>query len=442
MARMARPRTYARAVAVPTVFGAARMFVPLLLTAGCASRPGTLLAPPEVTETGVAARVLIVPDLNVNPTETVVKPGAPVQPSETSGHDIEPTTFTLPAAIALGLDNNPRLRSARAAVERSRGQEQVAFAPFLPQLDLFGQYGVTSSNLGPGVPGYAGFLRAVNDATHSYQETELALQWTMYDFGRTGGRYRQAVARERIADLQLARAGQTVEFDVAAAYLDVLLARASRRVQEDAVRRAQATLDDTTARRRGGVALREDVLRAEVQLSESREALVLAREGEFNSVARLNNAMGRNAGFPLEVIDLELQPPLPGALSDLLELASAQRPEVALARQAVVAAQEGREVARAEFRPRIFVRGSAGNTSGQNVETGWQEGAGLHMQAPLYAGGGHRGALRAADADVESALADAQAILDAISLQVNLAYRGVVAAHERIDLARTAVVQA
>jgi outer membrane protein TolC len=233
-----------------------------------------------------------------------------------------------------------------------------------------------------------------------------------------------------------------VEFDVAAAYLDVLLARASRRVQDDAVRRAQATLDDTAARRRGGVALREDVLRAEVQLSESREALVLAREGEFNAVARLNNAMGRNAGLPLEVIDLELQPPLPGALSDLLELAAAQRPEVVLARQAVVAAQQGREVARAEFRPRIFVRSSVGNTSGQNVETGWQEGVGLHMQAPLYAGGGHRGSLRAAEADVQAALADAQAILDAISLQVNLAYRGVVAARERIDLARTAVVQA
>ena len=144
------------------------------------------------------------------------------------------------------------------------------------------------------------------------RKPKSALQWTLYDFGRTGGRYRQAVGRERITELQLARAGQTVEFDVAAAYMDVLLARASRRVQEDAVRRAEAILDDTEARRKGGVALKEDVLRAEVQLSESREALVLAREGEFNAVARLNNAMGRNAGLPLEVVDLEAEPPLPG----------------------------------------------------------------------------------------------------------------------------------
>jgi outer membrane protein TolC len=76
------------------------------------------------------------------------------------------------------------------------------------------------------------------------------------------------------------------------------------------------------------------------------------------------------------------------------------------------------------------------------VETGWQEGAGLHVEVPLYAVGRHLGALRSADADIEAALADAPIILDAISLQVNLAYRGVVAARERIELARTAVVQA
>jgi outer membrane protein TolC len=356
--------------------------------------------------------------------------------------DIERTTFMLPDAIAYALRNNPRLRSARAAIERARGQEQVAFAPFLPQVDLQGQYGVTSSTLAPGVPGPTGFLLANGFGTRNYAETEVGLQWTLYDFGRTGGRYRQAVARERITQLQLARADQTVEFDVAGAYLDVLLARASRRVQEDAVRRAEATLDDTVARRKGGVALREDVLRAQVQLSESREALVVAREGEFNAVARLNNAMGRNAGLPLEVIDLETEPPLPGALAYLLELAAGQRPEIGLAREAVAAAQEGRQAVRGEFLPRIFVRAVAGHTDGQNVITGWQEGAGLHVEAPLYAGGRHRGELRSAEADIEAALADAQTILDAISLQVNLAYRGVVAARERIDLARTAVVEA
>jgi outer membrane protein TolC len=446
MAQAALPGARAFTAAVPRLPGSVHVVVPLLLVAGCASWHRALPIPPEVTQTGVAARVLIPPDLNVNPPETVVKPDtpgqAPASPSAGPALDVERKTFALADAITFALQNNPRLRSARAAIERARGQEQMAFAPFLPQVDLLGQYGVTSATLAPGIPGPTGFLLANGFGTRTYGETEVGLQWTLYDFGRTGGRYRQAIARERITELQLTRANQTVEFDVATAYLDVLLARASRRVQEDAVRRAQAILDDTVARRKGGVALKEDVLRAEVQLSEGRDALVLAREGEFNAVARLNYAMGRNGGLPLEVIDLDAEPPLPGALADLLERAAAQRPEVRLVQQAVEAAQDGRQAARGEFLPRIFVRGVAGHTDGQNVITGWQEGAGLHVEAPLYAGGRHRGELRSAQADIEAALADAQAILDAISLQVNLAYRGVVAARERIDLARTAVEQA
>jgi outer membrane protein TolC len=444
MAQVALPGPSTFTAVVPRLLGSTCVLVPLLLVAGCASWHHALPMPPEVAAAGVAARVLIPPDLNVNPPETVVKPGtpgqAPADPPTSPGAG--PTTFALPDAIAFGLRNNPRLRSARAAIERARGQEQVAFAPFLPQVDLLGQYGVVSATFAPGIPGSEGFILPSDFGTRTYAQTEVGLEWTLYDFGRTGGRYRQAVARERITELQLARAGQTVEFDVAAAYLDVLLARASRRVQEDAVRRARAILEDTVERRKGGVALREDVLRAEVQLSESREALVVARQGEFNAVARLNNAMGRNAGLPLEVIDLDAEPPLPGALAPLLEVAATQRPEVALAREAVAAAREGRLAARGEFLPRIFVRAAAGHTDGENVLTGWQEGAGLHIDAPLYAGGRHRGELRAAEADIEAAVADAQAILDAISLQVNLAYRGVVASRELISLARTAVVQA
>jgi len=418
----------------------------LLLIAGCAFSHFTLPNPAVVNRVDVPTRVLIPHDLNVSPTETVVEPATAGRPPSAGAPaslclDINQATFTLPDAIAFALRNNPRLRSARAAIERARGQEQVAFAPFLPQVDLLGQYGVVSSTLAPGIPGNEGFLLPNGFGTRSYAETELGLEWTLYDFGRTGGRYRQAVARERITQLQLARAGQTVEFDVASAYLDVLLARASRLVQEEAVRRAQAFLLDTESRRKGGVALKEDVLRAEVQLAESRSALVLAREAEWGAVARLNNAMGRNAGLPLEVVDLQLQPPLPGALADLLERAASRRPEVDLARQAVAAAQDGRQAAGAQFLPRIFVRAAAGHTDGENVISGWQEGAGLHVDAPLYAGGRHRGELRSAEADIEAALADAQTILDAISLQVNLAYRAVMSAQARVELARPAVEQ-
>src|SRR4029453_13508722 len=99
---------------------------------------------------------------------------------------------------------------------------------------------------------------------------------------------------------------------------------------------------------------------------------------------------------------LASEPALPGTLAQCLEQAASQRPEGDLARQGVGAAQAGREAAKAELMPRIYVRGIVGNVNGDNVRTGMLEGAGLHLEAPLYAGGRRRGELRSADADIQA----------------------------------------
>jgi Outer membrane efflux protein len=147
------------------------VLLPLLSVAGCAFGHRSLPIPPEVSDSGVAARILIPPDLNVNAGETVVKPGTPNQAvwgsPVTASLDLQPTTFALPDAVAFALRNSPRLRSARAGIERARGQEQVAFAPFLPQFDVLGQSGVTAATLAPGIPGPTGFLLANAFGTRS-----------------------------------------------------------------------------------------------------------------------------------------------------------------------------------------------------------------------------------------------------------------------------------
>jgi hypothetical protein len=72
--------------------------------------------------------------------------------------DSEPSVFSLADAIAFAQQHSPRLRSARAAIERASGQEQAAFAPFLPEIDLLFQSGATSNNQGPGATGPTGFI--------------------------------------------------------------------------------------------------------------------------------------------------------------------------------------------------------------------------------------------------------------------------------------------
>jgi outer membrane protein TolC len=60
---------------------------------------------------------------------------------------------------------------------------------------------------------------------------------------------------------------------------------------------------------------------------------------------------------------------------------------------------------------------------------------------PLYHGGANLGNLASAQADISQAVADAQSVLNTISLEVTVAHRGVRSAQARVELARPAVEQ-
>ena len=73
---------------------------------------------------------------------------------------------------------------------------------------------------------------------------------------------------------------------------------------------------------------------------------------------------------------------------------------------------------------------------------GLQEGAGIHVNIPLYHGGKQIGQLHAAEADIHAALANARTILDSIALEVTVAHRGAAANQKLIALSKTAIEQA
>jgi outer membrane protein TolC len=419
----------------------------LFTTSGCVER--SLPIQPDITQPAFLHKASVTyqesPSISGNepaqqqPSPKPIVSGTAVQKAD--HHEVVPV-FTMADAVAFGLQNNPRLRVAQEAIARAQGQEQVAFAPFLPDVNLYSRVGLASPTLSPGSPGPVGGILPTGDGTHSYAQAELDLQWTLWDFGRTSGQYGQAVSRERIARLQLARARQTVAFDVGSAYLRVLLAQAAIRVQTQSVQQAEAILEDSRARRKGGVADPDDVLRAEVQLAEAREAVVTARQAERDALAGLSYAMGRNGSLPLQVVDWQARPPFDMTVVECMQIAAAQRDEVAIAREAVAAARFGVDAVSGDFLPKIYIRLGGGRVDGEGVESGWQGGAALHLDQQLYSGGRHQGNLRSAESDVRAAMAHSQSVFDSGSLEVNLAYQAVIANRQRISLTETSIAQA
>jgi hypothetical protein len=104
--------------------GVAAVLLFPFLAAGCSFWHHSPLPSPAVINAEVKSRVLVPPDLNVTPAETVAKPDTPGpqldDPSPESHPEPESVVYSLPDAIAYALRNNPRLLAARAAIERAR----------------------------------------------------------------------------------------------------------------------------------------------------------------------------------------------------------------------------------------------------------------------------------------------------------------------------------
>lgn len=353
--------------------------------------------------------------------------------------DYESATFTLAEAVRHGLANNPRLRVLAARTAAARAGEAVAFAPFLPNVGFgyrFSGYTV------PVLPASSFVPATFADGSTGISLAEMGLQWTLYDFGRTAGRYGQAVSQTAIASLQFDRARQTVAYEVASHALGLLAARALERVRADDQRDAEKILEDARNRRLGGVVDREGVLRAEVEVAARREDLVVARQLALDAQTTLNLAMGRAAAAPIEIADVAAEPPMDATLTASLERAIAERLELRVAQQVVASAADGERAARGEFLPRLFVRGVVARIDSVSDLEGNLAAAGIHFHQSIYTGGQRAGELRRSRASIDEAIAGSQVILDQVSAEVNLAFRGIASARERIQLGRTAVEQA
>lgn len=350
--------------------------------------------------------------------------------------------ISLTDAIEFALQNNPRLRVAQEAIEQARGGKLVEFSPFLPYVRASYRDVVSASPL----QGFTGtelpFVVGFGAGTQEFQLSEIHMHWTLWDFGRTLGRYEQAVNRTEIAELQFMRAKQTIAYDVAAAYFRVLLAQATRLIQAQAVRRAESFLNDSRNLLKGGAVTRDSVLRAEVELATVRQGLVAAQSAELVASAALNLAMGRNVSAPIHLVEIADEPVFRLSLAESLQLAVENRREFAVVLKQIEVARQGLRVTRADFLPQIYIRGTVAHVAGEGVQTGDVKVGGFHIDQNLFEGGRRVGEMRTASAALRGAGAQAQVVCDNIAFEVNQAYWSIDDARQRIDLSRTAVTQA
>ena len=273
-------------------------------------------------------------------------------------------TYDLPALVDLALHANPETRTsweeakaAAARLERNRSR----WYPTLTAM-AFGQY---FKNSFP-IPGSALI-------THGYSSFgSLDLAWTLFDFGRREALVDAGEQRLSAANFAFNRKHQEIAYRVTTSFFAYQAVLSKVTAAQQTLEAASAGSASVQAKLDKGLATRPDLLLAIQEQAKASYDLQDARGSVIQAQADLTTNLGISPSYSLQLIDLG-KLPLPAGLvqsvEKIVDQALEQRPDL-MARLAELRAREAEvKKARAEFWPKISLRGMIGNQYWGSVHT-------------------------------------------------------------------------
>jgi outer membrane protein len=363
------------------------------------------------------------------------------------------TNLTLEQAVTTALEKNPTHKAAVFEQRTVATDTKLARSALLPQIGFAEGYQrsddpvfVFGSRLRRRSFGAADFdLNRLNTPTpFSNFATRFTGNWQLFDSGVNWLRVRRAKRMDEAAARKLQRSDQELVMRVVGAYTAVLLAAKQEQVADDALKTSQSILDRSRANVQAGMVVESDLLSAQVNHAAREQELIRARNAVALSRAQLNYEMGVSPDTQFEPAELLAEKSLPStSLDELEKRALAQRPDLqGVALQQAVQA-DGVRAAKASFGPRVNAvtdweldnprfAGGGGNN--------WM--AAVEIQIDLFDGGAKRARLERERAMKNRIDALHDAAISGIRLEVRRAYLDFDAAHQQVEVARTAVGQA
>lgn len=206
--------------------------------------------------------------------------GVPVDVLHSVNGQLAEKTFSTPTQaelIQLALERRPDLIRAGLALRSNKEKTRKARGEYLPRVDAFGMYGVSSSNLTNGSADYT---------------VGVSVTLNLFDAGRRA-RLSQARASENIAAAEAENVASQIRFEVVRAYQQFLSARERVTVATTAVDQAKESLRIVQDRYHAGLTTISEVLRADTAFVRARMTLIAARYEHYVGYAGVLLATGR-----------------------------------------------------------------------------------------------------------------------------------------------------
>jgi len=274
-------------------------------------------------------------------------------------------TYSLPELIDVAQRTNPETRVAWERARQAAIAEGLAEGTYYPRLALAATAAIASVPLPipeTVVPG--GVFRADT----RFIIPALTLEWLILDFGR-----RQAAVDATKALIAEANAGfnakhQEVVFNVTRDFYALTAVRGRVNADRAALDSARSLGDSVNARKGRGLATRPEQLQADEETARATYELEDALAAEQDARMALLESVGISPHTPIDIADVS-QEPLPPELGEsvdqAVDRALTQRPDLIALLASVQAREAAVREARAEYWPRLGVKGEVGGNIGQ-----------------------------------------------------------------------------
>ncbi len=386
-----------------------------------------------------------------NPAPAEAAPAPSASPAKASQPAWPSTPLTRDQCLDLALTWNASLLKGRQDIQESHGIALQQGSVRLPRLGATGAYNRIDEGKIEKVA-FAPGTAPVSFANDENWNATITASQPIF----AGGKLRSAARSSKLTKEAALANYQTLVastlLDVRVAYDDVLLATEQIAVQEASIKLLEQELADTRRRYDAGTVPRFNVLRAEVELANSKPRLIRVRNalriGRNNLAVLLGFNVPRNANqdIPLETSDKLAAVPSDIGLQDALAKAIAQRPELVALRTAEKLRGEEVLQAQADYYPQLSAIAGYGwqarnfNRDLSSPLDGWNVGAQLSWN--FWDAGLTKGKVDAAKARRTKAHIDIDDIARRIELEVRTAHSNLNEAREVLDSQSKVIEQA
>jgi adhesin transport system outer membrane protein len=338
--------------------------------------------------------------------------------------------------LSVLLTAHPRIKAAQNSVSGAQEQIRQAFGAYLPRVDLQVQAGHDR------ISSPSGRALARGKANNEWGDLAgITVTQTLFDGLRREANYDEAKVNKVVQDLALSTTRQSLSYDGARAYIDVL--RYARLVElartNEATVQRQLNLEDERVQRGAGIAI--DVLFAKSRLQLAKERRVQF-EGQLQEASARYQQLFGKAPKAGSMSDPSLPPNIiPATLEDARASALAENPQIQSSSRQIDVANNRRTAAESEYYPRVDLELRAQYADNYEAIKGYRTDISALIRARWNIFNGF--ATQAAVADASYRIAGAREQLDGtrrqVTEEVDIAWNELQTANQRVALLENAV---